>query len=150
MSIYVQQELGESPGIVTMVKSASHKKNRVAMIVGFVLGGWIPIVTFLVSHNQVERLPMLWLLVAGGLTYSAMTVFSWARIAFKHPLKALGFVVLLEGSMTFVPDVIVGTPSLLMLIAINGLATGTNLVRDSLESHRYRRQELKVRTKRRR
>ena len=77
---------------------------------------------------------MLWLLVAGGLTYSAMTVFNWAKIAFRHPLKALGFVVLLEGAMTFVPDPWIGLPSLGLLVLINGLATGTNLVNDSRES----------------
>ncbi len=127
-------EEAPSRGIVDMVRSASHKRNRVAMVAGFILGGWVPIVTYLVSHIHVQELPMLWLLVAGGLTYSAMTVFSWAKIAFRHPLKALGFVVLLEGAMTFVPDLWIGLPSLAMLVGINGLATGTNLVNDSRES----------------
>jgi hypothetical protein len=123
-----------SRGIVDMVRSASHKKNRIAMGAGFILGGWVPVVTYLVSHFHVQELPMLWLLVAGGLTYSAMTVFSWAKIAFRHPLKALGFVVLLEGSMTSVPDGWIGLPSLALLVLINGLATGANLVNDSRES----------------
>jgi hypothetical protein len=57
-----------------------------------------------------------------------MTVFSWAKIAFRHPLKAIGFVVLLEGAMTFVSDGWIGLPSLGLLILINGLATDTNLV----------------------
>ena len=64
-----------------------------------------------------------------------MTVFNWAKIAFRHPLKALGFVVLLEGSMTFVHDGWIGLPSLALLVFINGLATGTNLVNDSREGH---------------
>ena len=123
-----------SRGIVDMVRSASHRKNRVAMVAGFVAGGWIPTVTYLVSHFHVQTQPQLWLLVAGGLTYSAMTVFSWAKIAFRHPLKALGFVVLLEGAMTFVQDPWIGLPSLGLLVLINGLATGTNFVNDSRES----------------
>jgi VIT1/CCC1 family predicted Fe2+/Mn2+ transporter len=136
MAYYLQQKVRDSPalGIVDMVRRASHKKNRIAMIAGFILGGWVPIVTYLVGHRHVQELPTLWLLVAGGLTYSAMTVFSWAKIAFRHPLKALGFVVLLEGAMTFVPDRWIGLPSLGLLILINGLATGTNLVDDSFES----------------
>ncbi len=77
---------------------------------------------------------MLWLLVAGGLTYSAMTVYSWSKVAFRHSLKAVGFVVLLEGAMTFVPNIWIGLPSLGLLVVINGLATGTNLVNDSRES----------------
>ena len=135
MAFYVQRELADrSPGIVDMVRRASRKKNRIAMVAGFVAGGWIPTVTYLVSHYHVQAQPQLWLLVSGGLTYSAMTVFTWARIAFRHPLKALGFVVLLEGGMTFVPDLWIGLPSLGLLIVINGLATGTNLVNDSRES----------------
>lgn len=101
MAFHVIEEM-PSRGIVDMVRSASHKKNRIAMGAGFILGGWVPMVTYLVSHFHMQELPMLWLLVAGGLTYSAMTVFSWAKIAFRHPLKALGFVVLLEGAMIFV------------------------------------------------
>jgi hypothetical protein len=127
-------EAAPSRAIVDMVRSASHKKNRVAMVAGFILGGWVPVVTYLVSHRHVQELPILWLLVGAGLTYSAMTVFSWAKIAFRHPLKALGFVVLLEGAMTFVPDQWIGLPSLSLLVLINGLATGTNLVNDSRES----------------
>jgi hypothetical protein len=142
-------ESSPSRGIVDMVRSASHKKNRIAMGAGFVLGGWVPMVTYLISHRHVQELPMLWLLVAGGLTYSAMTVFAWAKIAFKHPLKALGFVVLLEGAMTFVPDGWIGLPSLVLLVAINGLATGTNLVIDSRESRllvrRFPKRELRHR-----
>ena len=88
---------------------------------------------------------MLWLLVAGGLTYSAMTVYSWAKIAFKLPLKALGFVILLEGGMTFVPDAWIGLPSLGLLILINGLATGSNLVNDSRESRLPMRRKLRGR-----
>jgi len=64
-----------------------------------------------------------------------MRVFAWAQIAFRHPLKALGFVVLLEGAMTFVLDSWIGLPSLGLLVLINGLATGTNLVNNSRESH---------------
>jgi hypothetical protein len=125
-----------------MVKRASHKRNRIAMIAGFIAGGWIPTVTYLVSHFHVQAQPQLWLLVAGGLTYSAMTVFSWSKIAFRNPLKALGFVVLLEGAMTFVPNGWIGLPSLGLLVLINGLATGTNLVTDSQETRRRMRESL--------
>ncbi len=123
-------------GIVDMVKRASHKQNRVAMAAGFVLGGWVPVVSYLVVHYHVQELPMLWLLVGGGMTYSGLSVFSWARVAFKHPMKALGFVVIMEGALLFVPDPWVGLPSLAMLVGINGLACGTNLVNDSRESRR--------------
>ncbi len=121
----------KEPGIVAMVRTAARKRNRIAMTAGFILGGWVPTVTYLICHRHVQEFPILWLLVAGGLTYSAMTVFTWAKIAFKQPLKALGFVIILEGAMTFVPDLWIGLPSLALLIGINGLATGTNLALES-------------------
>ncbi len=121
-------------GIVDMVKKAGHKKHRVSMLIGFVLGGWVPAVSYLVVHYHVQDQPMLWLLVGGGMTYSGLTVFSWARVAFKHPMKALGFVIIMEGALIFVPDPWIGLPSLAMLIGINGLACGTNLILDSRES----------------
>jgi hypothetical protein len=39
-----------------------------------------------------------------------------------------------RGAITFVPDIWIGLPSLALLIVINGLATGTNLVNDSQEN----------------
>jgi hypothetical protein len=125
-----------SPGIVEMVRCASHKKHRIAMISGFILGGWIPITTYSIIHGQVQSLPWLWVLVAGGLVYSAITVFQWAKLAFRHSLKALGFVVLLEGAMTFVPNAWIGMPCLILLVVINGLATGTTLALDQLQYQR--------------
>jgi hypothetical protein len=113
MVFHVQEPVRESAmGIVDMVRRAGHKRNRIAMVAGFVAGGWIPTVTYLVSQGHVQQQPQLWLLVAGVLTYSAMTVFSWAKIAFRHPIKAVGFVVLLESGMTFVSDLLIGLPSL--------------------------------------
>ncbi|MBI5252614.1 MAG: hypothetical protein HY912_24220 [Desulfomonile tiedjei] len=126
-----------SPSIVEMVRCASHKKHRLAMIAGFVLGGWIPITTYSIIHWHVQSMPLLWLLVAGGLVYSALTVYQWAKLAFHQSLKAIGFVVLLEGAMTFVPDPWIGVPCLFLLVIINGLATGTTL---ALDHHQHRRE----------
>lgn len=119
-----------SPGIVEMVRCAFHKKHRLAMSAGFVLGGWIPITTYSIIHWQAQSMRLLWLLVAGGLVYSALTVYQWAKLAFHQSLKAIGFAVLLEGAMTFVPDPWIGVPCLFLLVIINGLATGTTLALD--------------------
>src|SRR5262249_1506676 len=37
----------------------------------------------------------------GGLVFSGLTVFRWSQLAFGSPVKALGFVVLAGGVMTF-------------------------------------------------
>jgi len=144
MAFFLQEVVSDryAPGIVDIVKSASHKKNRVPMMAGFIAGGWMPSVTYTVVHVYVQAMPMLWLLAGAGLTFSGITVFTWAKVAFKIPAKALGFVVLLEGAMTFVPSPWIGLPSLGLLILINGLATGSNLVNDSRESRLLVRRKL--------
>ena len=126
-------------GIVDQVRRASHKKNRIAMGCGFVLGGFVPALSYLIARYHVGELPMLWLLVGGGMTYSSLSVLSWAKVAFKHPMKALGFVIIMEGALIFVPDPWIELPSLVILVGINGLACGTNLILDSRESRQLAR-----------
>ncbi len=50
MAFHLTEEM-PSRGIVDMVRTASHKKNWIAMGAGFILGGWVPVVTYLVSHS---------------------------------------------------------------------------------------------------
>ena len=45
------------PGVIEMVRCASHKKHRLAMIAGFVLGGWIPITTYSVIISFHRHIP---------------------------------------------------------------------------------------------
>jgi hypothetical protein len=66
-------------------------------------------------------------LVAGGLVYSAFSVFGWARQAFNHRLKALGFVVLLEGTLTFCSVVWLSLAGLAILMVLNGVTAAVTL-----------------------
>jgi VIT1/CCC1 family predicted Fe2+/Mn2+ transporter len=121
--------------IVDQVKTAMKPQNRLATGAGFVLGGFVPVASFVLAHTEVRAEQPLWaqmpaLLVLAGLVYSAKTVFDWARIAFKHPAKALGFVVLTEGVMTFSHTAALSFAALFILITINGIATGCNLALD--------------------
>ena len=45
MAYYLHQKVRDSPalGIVDMVRRASHKKKRIAMVAAFVAGGWIAV-----------------------------------------------------------------------------------------------------------
>lgn len=128
--------------IIRQVNIAVHKSNRLALIVGFVVGGFIPLATYVLAHYELMADAPLWqqfpaLLVLGGLSFSAKTVFDWACAAFKHPAKALGFVLLLEGVMTFAHTPWLSIAALCFLVGINGTATGCTLVLD------YRKKELK-------
>lgn len=115
-------------GVVKQAKIAFQRRNRIATTMGFILGGFVPIASYVLAHVEAPTQPMVWILVTGGLIFSAKTVFDWARIALRHPAKALGFVVLTEGIMTFAHTLPLSLAGLAMLVAINGIATGCNLV----------------------
>lgn len=127
-------------GVVDQVVLACSPRNRLATVLGFVLGGVVPIATYGEAHLDLDWAQPLHCqtatyLVLGGLAFSAKTVFSWSLRAFRDGWKAGGFVVLLEGVMVtshvpFLPLVL-----LAILVAVNGIATGCAL---SLDRSRQR------------
>lgn len=138
-----------SIAIVDQVREAFKKQNRLATGAGFVLGGFIPVASFILAHFEVRPDAPLYLqvpslLVLAGLVYSAKTVFDWARLAFRHPAKALGFVVLTEGVMTFAHTPGLYYSALTLLVVINGVATGCNLALDSKEAAATKRASRKT------
>lgn len=108
---------------VDQIKNTFAAHQRLSAIMGFLLGGFIPVATYVVVHYEVATYPALWVLVIGGLVYSAISVFKWARMAFNMSAKAYGFVVLLEGVVTFATSHSLALGGLVILIAINGIAT---------------------------
>jgi hypothetical protein len=116
-------------GVVDQVIIAFRERNRLATIMGFLLGGIVPVATYLEAHCDLDAAVPLHLqiatyLVFGGLAFSAKTVFDWARMAFQSPLKATGFVVLLEGVMITSNVPVLPLVLLVVLVGINGVATG--------------------------
>lgn len=112
---------------------ALERGNRVSTAVGVVLGGLIPVVSYTLCHQGLRPgdLPLqtaaILALVAGGLLFSAKTVYAWCRQAFQDRAKALGFVVLTEGAMLQGRVAWVGLATLALLVAVNGVATGCHL-----------------------
>jgi hypothetical protein len=125
-------------GVLEQVERSLKPGNRLATLMGAMLGGFIPLASYTIAHQEAPHKPVLWVLVACGLAYSALTVFDWARVAFRHPIKALGFCGLLEGVMTFSSTPWLGITALMMLIVINGIATGCNLVADRRQARSAR------------
>lgn len=109
-------------------------KQPIAGLVGAMLGGWVPLATFTVAHEDLlvgePTLQSLCrpaaALVAGGLLYSAKTVWQWGRLAFDDAWKATGFVLLLEGVMIFANGWLAHS-ALCYLALINAIATGCRL-----------------------
>lgn len=115
--------------VVDQTRTAFHPSRRLAAVLGFILGGFVPVATFTVTHCEVATHPALWLLVLGGLAYSSLSVYAWARQAFNAATKAAGFVLLLEGTMTFSGLLWLSACALLVLVTINGICAACALQR---------------------
>jgi hypothetical protein len=118
-------------GVIEQVRLAFKPKSRLAAFVGFLLGGFVPLASYVIAHFEYDHSASFWqlptLLVFGGLCFSAKTVYDWAKLAFTMPVKALGFTVLIEGVMTFSHVGWLGYVALGYLIAVNGVATSCKL-----------------------
>ncbi len=130
-------------GILDQVSLAAQPKNRLASFMGSILGGFIPIASFVLAHIECPTYPIMWILVAAGMVYSAITVYEWASIAFKYWAKAFGFVVLVEGVAIFAHTPQIFYAALTILVTINAVATAYTLVSDREE----KRELVKVPTK---
>lgn len=99
-------------------------------------GGIVPAITYAVAHYQAPDLTKqpwtpsaaLWLVVIGGLAYSAPMVAAWMT-RYAGQVKAWGFVISLEVAMTFT-DHITALPALLTLVTINGIILGNRISQD--------------------
>jgi hypothetical protein len=121
-------------GVVDQVRAAFAPKARLATFLGCLLGGFVPVATFVVAHYEVDTARLgsshsvlSIVLVLGGLLFSAKTVYGWGKLAFQAPAKAFGFVILTEGVMTLAQTSWLSVAALIYLVAINGIATGCTL-----------------------
>ena len=136
---------------IAQLRHAAH--SPVALTMGALLGAFVPCSTFVVVHcgrlivvrgdGTVSHAPWShpgWWLVAGGLAFSASTVYRWAASAFPPKagemtwwervytrVKALGFVLLVEGVLLLSPLPELSYVALGLLVAINALGTGAAL-----------------------
>lgn len=116
-------------GVVAQIRRAFKPSNRLATFVGFCLGGFVPLAVYTVAHYEAGPMALnkSWLFVAGGLAFSALTVFQWGALAFDNRVKAAGFVLLAEGAMVTSNIHWLSLVALAYLILINGIATGCRL-----------------------
>ncbi len=122
-------------GIITQIHIAA--RHPLPAVIGALLGALVPSATFVVGHYELTS----WtepkaLIVLGGLVFSALTVFRWGRLAFGSAVKALGFVVLAEGVMTFCSTAWLSVVALGYLVLINAIATGCTIALGAVEDQR--------------
>lgn len=121
-------------GVVAQVRAAFRARNRLPALLGFLLGGFVPVACYVLAHAELTGAPV-WtqpraVLVLGGLLFSLRTVYAWGRLAFAESAKALGFCVLVEGVMVTAQTEWLAFAALAYLVAINGIATGCRLALD--------------------
>ena len=118
--------------VIGMVRTAVLPDNRLAMIIGCIFGGFVPLAVYMLVHFELSFTgnwllqPKLFL-VLGGLIYSAKTVVQWGKMAFRDTAKAIGFVALIEGVLVMSSTPWLSICALVLLVAVNAIATGVTL-----------------------
>jgi len=117
-------------GVIAQLRVA-FTASWLATFVGAILGAFVPVAVYFTVHHDLAD-GQLWkpatVLVAGGLAFSAKTVFQWTREAFACSWKAAGFTVLVEGVLTFSHVPALGYAALALLAVVNAAATASTLV----------------------
>ena len=115
--------------VPSQIRRAFMPGARLAGALGVLLGGSVPFATFEMIHDPrgVHSMPMLWLLVAGCLLYSAPKVYQWMSVATGSAIAAVGFTLAAEGILTFVPIPFLTYLFLGILIFINAVSAACAL-----------------------
>lgn len=107
--------------------------NPQALITGLMLGAVVPFIVFMIVHHELTPTPLwrqpLAYVAAGGLLFSARSVFAWGCQAFGSPMLAAGFVACLEGAMVLSNSPTVIYMGLAYLVAINAAHKGAYMAR---------------------
>lgn len=101
------------------IKVSAAQKRTIGQFVAAMASGFLPIASFVIAHHEAAQQPLLWLLVAAALMFSAPSVASWAQKWCGHQLKAWGFTVLLEGTLVFAHHEALSFGGLAILILVN-------------------------------
>jgi hypothetical protein len=122
-------------GVVKQIREAFTRRNSLGTTIGLLLGGFVPVGSFVLCHHELPHIESAWawriiaLLVVGGLVFSAKTVWQWSASAVQDRWKATGFVLLVEGIMVWSHTPWLSYAALGVLVGINGVATGVTLSR---------------------
>lgn len=101
------------------IKLNAAQKRTVGQFCAAVAAGFLPIASYVMAHIESAANPLLWVLVAAALSFSAPTLADWAKKWCGSPVKAWGFTILLEGVMVFSHTAWLSYAGLGILVAIN-------------------------------
>lgn len=100
-------------------KAVAAQKKTVGQFCAALAAGFLPIASYVIAHYESQTQPMLWILVAAALMFSAPTLAGWAQKWTGNAYKAWGFTVLLEGVMVFSHIQALSYAGLAILVLIN-------------------------------
>jgi len=127
----------QSPGPIEQLRLAT--RSPVALTMGALMGAIVPLSTYAFAHHSglltahdghivyAEWSNPDWLILLGGLGFSARTVYHWAHQSFEEGAKAVGFTLLLEGVLMRAPIPELSYVALAYLVVLNALGTGAVL-----------------------
>jgi VIT1/CCC1 family predicted Fe2+/Mn2+ transporter len=101
------------------IKVSAAQKRTIGQAMASVASGFLPIASFVMAHYESKTNPLLWVLVAAALLFSAPTLADWAAKWCGNKYKAWGFTVLLEGVMVASHTEYLSFAGLIILVVIN-------------------------------
>jgi hypothetical protein len=140
--VSVQPEIDpETLTILDQVKLTFSKKNTLALFIGLLWAGGIPIFSFIISHYE-TNIPDLFngngwdakkilmsVFVLGALAFSFKSTYDFGKkIFFGDAVKAFGSTLILEGVLIFSGIKIVSILSLILVVSANIVNAAVNMV----------------------
>lgn len=143
--------------ITIQLKIASQKGNRLATLLGMILGTVVPVMVYAVTHKLPSlsyREPafyVLLLMAIGGCYFSMKSVITWGKLAFQgDSIKAVAFALLLEGMLVMsgmLPDMAwLGYAALAYLALINAISAGCSIALEAKSYNSIMREAIPVTT----
>ena len=115
--------------VVGQVREA-FSRGPLATVFGALLGGGVPVGVYRMAHFELRA--DWWgdpksIIVLGGLLFSSVKVWTWARMAFRSPYLATGFVMLAEGISVCSDQACLSLGALAYLATINSISTACTI-----------------------
>lgn len=127
----------DTTSVLGQIRFCLKPENRFAMAWAALLATIVPLSAYWLSHFEVPadyaagttwKVIIKLIFVLGALTFSALTVFEWSKRMTKDTRKAIAYTVLVEGAMLASDTNWLGWYTLGLIITINVVAYGVNLI----------------------
>jgi len=146
LTAMLKPEALDDLSVLARVRLAYRKGTRLAMVCGMVMGGSVPAFNFVFAHREVQAEPWKWVFVVAAAVFSSFSVYKFGKVAFGGKLEAFCYATLLEGALIWSKTEGAVGAALALLVAINAIWVGTNLV---LQDRRVTRPKRHARARRR-